>query len=103
MEFQTVQVKLPVVIWREDDQYVAYTPALELSSFGCSEKEAMKNFEEALQLMLETAMSRDSLIDMLESYGWELEEDNWNTGYDTASGSIPFSANIPLPAMHASC
>jgi len=67
----TVNVKLTLLLWREDDQIVAYTPALELSSCGANEQEAVDNFHEAVALFMETAYERNVIRDLLESLGWK--------------------------------
>ena len=47
------RVKLPVLIWREGDVYVADCPAVRIASQGESEEEALKNLREAIELYFE--------------------------------------------------
>ena len=46
------QVNLPVAVLREGEQFVAYTPALDLSTAGSTYEEAKKRFEEAVGIFL---------------------------------------------------
>lgn len=48
------------MVWREGKYYVAQCLNVELSSFGNTKEEALKNFEEAIELYLEEA-SADNL------------------------------------------
>ena len=48
-----MQITLPVSFLKEGSSYVAYTPALDLSSCGKTLKEAKKMFAESVQLFFE--------------------------------------------------
>ena len=63
-------VTLPVVVFKEDDAFVAYTPALDLSTCGDTYEEAQRNFHEAVTLFFAECVSRGTLEDALASLGW---------------------------------
>jgi predicted RNase H-like HicB family nuclease len=44
---------IPVLVWKEGKLYVAKTLSLELASQGKTKREALKNLQEALDLLLE--------------------------------------------------
>lgn len=44
---------VPALVWKEGRLYVAKTLNLELASQGKTQKEALKNLQEALDLLLE--------------------------------------------------
>lgn len=44
---------LPVLIWKEEKWFVAKTLGIELASQGKTKSEAIKNLQEALELLLE--------------------------------------------------
>lgn len=46
-------VSLPVAILRESNRFIAYTPALDLSTSGKSFAEAKARFQEAAELFFE--------------------------------------------------
>ncbi|MGA9363461.1 MAG: type II toxin-antitoxin system HicB family antitoxin [Bacteroidota bacterium] len=47
------------IIEREDDQYVALCPELDLESQGASVEEARRNLKEALEVFFETASQQE--------------------------------------------
>jgi predicted RNase H-like HicB family nuclease len=47
------------IIEREDDQYVALCPELDIASQGLNVEEARRNLKEALELFFETASSEE--------------------------------------------
>jgi predicted RNase H-like HicB family nuclease len=47
------------IIEREDDQYVALCPELDIASQGGSVEEARRNLKEALELFFETASKEE--------------------------------------------
>ncbi|MFH1838223.1 MAG: type II toxin-antitoxin system HicB family antitoxin [Candidatus Kuenenbacteria bacterium] len=47
------KINLKNVIWKEDKYYVAQCLNVDISSFGKTKKEALKNLDEALELYFE--------------------------------------------------
>ncbi|OGF73875.1 hypothetical protein A3J56_02925 [Candidatus Giovannonibacteria bacterium RIFCSPHIGHO2_02_FULL_46_20] len=58
------QQSLQSIIWKEGKYYVAHCLNIDISSFGKTKKEALKNLDEALELYFEDAPS--SLISRVE-------------------------------------
>ena len=48
-----VKRKIPAIVWKEGRLYVAKTLSFELASQGKTQKEALNNLQEALDLLLE--------------------------------------------------
>lgn len=67
-----VHAKLEVLLIEEDDQWVAYCPALQISSYGDTQREARGAFEEAWRITLEELVKRGSLERELLRLGWRL-------------------------------
>ena len=65
-----IGAEIGVVIIKEGDYFIANSPALDLSSFGKTEKMAISNFKEALELFMETCTERNTLKKILVSCGW---------------------------------
>lgn len=61
-----------VIIGKQGDYYVAYCPALELSSYGSTEAKAKRNFEVDLEIFFEETVRRGSLKEILFQLGWKL-------------------------------
>ena len=74
MSKYTYQVLVPVNIFREESQFVAYCPVLDLSTSGKTFEEAQGRFQEALDLFIEDLIEQDTLDDVLASYGWHKVE-----------------------------
>lgn len=69
----TINLSLPVIVSREGKYFIAYTPSLELSSYGKSLSLAKKRFEELVGIFLEDNIKQGSLEDTLLSLGWEID------------------------------
>ena len=65
-----MQIQFNTEIWKEGEKYVAYSPQLDVSSFGNTSKEAKKNILEAVELFLETATDKGTLKQILEEAGF---------------------------------
>ncbi len=67
---------IPVSFLKEGKQFVAYTPALDLSSAGRTLSEAKKNFGEAVQIFLKELTRMGTLEDVLVDLGWEKKDNH---------------------------
>ncbi len=67
---QSISCGLPVTIFREGAAFVAYSPALDLSSSGSSEQEAKRMFGEAVEVFFEELMEMDTVDSVLKDLGW---------------------------------
>jgi len=65
------QINVPVTYFKEGKSFVAYTPALDLSSAGKSLKEAEKNINEAVSIFVEEIIEHGTTDDVLSSLGWK--------------------------------
>lgn len=77
MRNYNVGLKLQMQITKQGDQYVAWTPALDLSTSGHSQKEAQKRFEEAVSLFIEELVEAGTVDEVLSSLGWKKEQRSW--------------------------
>jgi len=66
------EVEVLLVLDDDSSQYVAYCPALELSSYGDTEEEARLAFEDALAIFLRDTTERGTLDQLLLALGWRL-------------------------------
>ena len=90
-------VNLPILVLKEGKSFIAYSPALDLSTCGSTEKEAKKMFEEALQVFLEELTEAGTLEEVLLNLGWEKKaRQNWQppilVDYDSKKVTIPVAA-----------
>jgi hypothetical protein len=66
---------LSVSFFKQDGCVIAYAPALDLSSYGSDEREAQKNFTEALDAFWDSFRDSRKLDQLLESLGWNKSKD----------------------------
>lgn len=67
---QRISYKLPVTIFREGEHFVAYSPALDVSSSGKTEQEARRMFAEAVEILFEELTDMGTLDTVLKDLGW---------------------------------
>lgn len=66
-----------VHIFKEGDTYVAYVPALDVSSCGATHEEARRNIRDAVHGFLESSADLGTLDEVLREAGYEREGENW--------------------------
>jgi hypothetical protein len=64
-------------IFREGEMYVAYVPALDVSSCGATDEEARRNVRDAVRGFLTTSAELGTLEEILEEAGYRREGDRW--------------------------
>lgn len=64
------QIKFTSQIWQEGDQFVAYSPELDVSSCAKTKDKATKNLLEAVELFLGEAEKMGTLKSILEEAGF---------------------------------
>lgn len=67
-------LNLPVSFLKEADQFVAYTPALDLSTSGNTLEEAKNNFTEAVGIFFDEIVQMGTLEDVLLDLGWKRQD-----------------------------
>ena len=70
-------LNLAVIILREKDRFVAYSPALDLSSSGKNYEQAKKRFTEAASLFFEEIIAKNTVNEALEELGWQKIRKEW--------------------------
>lgn len=72
-----IQVNLPVSILREGARFIAYTPALDISTSGRNYEEVKKRFNELVEIFFEEITKKGTLKDVLHELGWEKIHMRW--------------------------
>lgn len=73
----TLNVQLQISFIKEGNTFVAYSPALDLSTSGKTLKKAKKRFEEASQLFFEEIISKGTIQEVLNDLGWQKVRKEW--------------------------
>jgi len=91
-----MSAKLPVIFLKEKGQFVAYTPALDLSTSGKTLAQAERRFIEAAELFFEECYKMGTLDEVLHDLGWKKSHGTWVPPVSVAQDARTMS--IPLPA-----
>jgi len=67
----SVHVGLDVFIYREDDQYLAYAPALDIFGYGNTTDDAKRTFTNELEIYLDHTIKDQTLEADLKNLGWK--------------------------------
>lgn len=70
-------VKIIVDKKSKDAPFVAYTPELDISSCGETEKKARNNLHEAVEITFEELRKKDKLDNFLKGLGFKKEKNQW--------------------------
>jgi len=65
---------LEIYIFMQAGRYIAYCPALDLSTSAEDYNEAFSNFYEMFQLYVETCLEQGTLFEDLEAHGWKVQK-----------------------------
>ena len=86
---------LPVSFIKERDVFIAYTPALDLSTMGKTLKEAKKNFIEAVNIFFEEIIRMGTVDDVLTELGWKKEDGKYIPPVVVSNQTETFSFQLP--------
>ena len=86
---------LPVVIMKQGKHFVAYSPAIDLSTVGKSAKEAQRMFTEAAGIFFEEIVGAGTTDEVLSDLGWKKVQKQWNPPKMVSSESV----GITIPAF----
>jgi hypothetical protein len=67
-----LHANLLILVFQEEDAYIAYSPALDLSGYGYSDQEAKDSFEIALKNFLDITSKKKILYSELKRMGWKV-------------------------------
>jgi hypothetical protein len=70
-------INLPVTIFKEGKSYVAYSPALDLSTCASTYKKAQVRFSEIVDIFFEELSEMGTLESVLTGLGWQKVKSNW--------------------------
>jgi hypothetical protein len=65
-----INAKIPVILFEEGRKFVAYSPAIDISTCGDSEEQARKRFIEAAAIFFEEITRMGTIDEVLSECGW---------------------------------
>jgi hypothetical protein len=90
-----LSLNLSVVITKQNRRFVAYSPALDISTSGKSEKDVQKKFGELVNVFIEEIIEAGTVSDVLSELGWKKVQKRWNPPQVISAHSI----GIKVPAF----
>lgn len=69
-----VKANIVLISFKEEENYIIYSPHLEVTGYGKSEDEAMESFNHCLGVFLDYTVNKKTLHKELISLGWELKK-----------------------------
>lgn len=86
-----MKIDVPVSYFKEGKSFVAYTPALDLSSSGKNLKEAENNIKEAIMIFMEELIKRNTTEEVLSALGWKkiVKTKEWMPPIFISHGVLP--------------
>jgi hypothetical protein len=84
--------QLPVVIMKQGKHFVAYSPALDLSTVGKSTKDAQRMFTEAANIFFDEIIEAGTTDEVLSDLGWIKVQKKWSPPKVVSAESIGIRA-----------
>ena len=72
-----INFKIPVTIFKEKNMFVAYTPALDLSTSGKTFTQVRERFREAINVFFEEIEKMGTTDEVLSGLGWQKIKQEW--------------------------
>jgi len=72
-----VNLSVPLLVFKEDSEFIAHSPFLDLSACGKTFEEAETQFEEAAKLLIEELIKKGTLDECLKNLGWKKVRKQW--------------------------
>jgi len=70
---KTVNVNLGMYLFKEEESYIVYCPALDLSAYGNSEEQAKKSFTDILAITIKYMLNKNTMKEDLIRHGWQIK------------------------------
>jgi hypothetical protein len=67
---QVIEIQLSVLVFQQEEYFLAYCPSIQLSSYGDSIEDAKEGFDDVMREYLEQSEKNGSLHRDLLSHGW---------------------------------
>lgn len=92
----TIKASVPVLYMKEGEEFLCYSPALDLVAHGDSFEDAERSFATTLKLFVQEVTRKGTWTEVLKEYGWEKVRNEWSPpriiGQESKIVEIPASA-----------
>lgn len=69
-----IKAKINIFIYKDEDSYIVYSPALDLTDYGATSSIALKAFRKSLKIYFEETTRMATLEKDLLDHGWKLQK-----------------------------
>jgi predicted RNase H-like HicB family nuclease len=69
-KIKNIETNIPVLFLKERKKFIAYSPAIQLSTCGDTEEQARQRFSEAAQIFFDEIVQMGTVEDVLTECGW---------------------------------
>lgn len=97
----TANFNLPVIILKEGDSFIAYTPALDISTVGKTFEQAQKRFNELVTIFFEELSQAGTTEEVLSDLGWTKEKKQLTPPIIVSNQTMQFNINKPTSFTYA--
>ncbi|MGI8893518.1 MAG: hypothetical protein ACR2GN_08655 [Bacteroidia bacterium] len=70
----SIKVEIEIILFKEDDSWIAYCPSLELTSYGDTQSDARAAFDEEMKIFISETNRKGTLERYLLRNGWTLQQ-----------------------------
>ena len=77
MKKMMISFNLPISIFKEGKNYIAFSPVLDLSTSGKNIEETKSRFTEIITLFFEELVKKGTLEEVLTNLGWNKVKKQW--------------------------
>lgn len=95
MSKSIVNLNLPVIILKEGDVFVAYTPALDISTVGKTFEQAEQRFDELVTIFFEELSEAGTTEEVLLDLGWTEKKKEFTPPVVVSNQIMQFNINKP--------
>lgn len=71
---QDVEFSISIFLWEEESIFYVYSPALDLTGYGLTKKEARESFETVLEEFIKYTHNKKTIFKELENLGWAVNK-----------------------------
>lgn len=90
-----ISVNIPVTIFKEGNNFIAYSPVLDLSTSAKSFDKVKKRLGEVVGIFFEELIEQGTINEVLTNMGWRRIDKHWNppmpVSHEITTVSIPLS------------
>ena len=94
---RNLSIKLPMQIFKERGEFIAYCPALDISTSAASLDEVKKMFAELVKIFIDEIIEAGTIDQVLTQCGWKKIAKKWQLPVTEFITEAEQEFNVPCP------